>query len=233
MFNGNKIEQNNYLNPSNEFNEMKRSNVFKNDHEDDDYRELYQNFTTNNYGINQHYTKKLSSNNDKLNRIRSYSKKNEMKNNFPNYLINLDLNKISSNDQKNKDKDKDIGLYTSNSFLNKSKQDNNRYKNEISPEKYLDDILKKNEIDIQENSNDIVLQTLSSENNQNSFLKNSIKDISEFDFFRNTLNKNKNKKENNVLKKSKNKKLPPINNSNTEKNENLKSENNNKENNKN
>ena len=207
MFNGNKIEENVDLKSMNEIQENKINDNYHyiNENKNDDLTELKkdnskikeQNYNTNIEENSNFYHFRKISPNSKENSLsnRLSSRNTEIKNNFPNYLINIDLNKLSINNHKNID----ISLLSSTSFLNNNRPNynNNRENKEISPEKYLDDILQKNELDIQNDYNKIFIQTLSSENNDNhdnqnnSILTNSIKSSSEFDFLKNTLNKNR------------------------------------------
>ena len=222
MFNGNKIELNEELNSINENQENK---LFKNYHYINNHNQTKRNIPQKDYSFDYHidfntnydedlnfYDKRkiysLSSEKINSNKLTSRDKENrQKKHNMPNYLYNIDLNKLSTNNHKNID----ISLLSSNSFINNNKQNNinNSNKKEISPEKYLDDILKKNETDFQNNYNKIIIQTLSSENNDNknnsSILTNSIRSSSEFDFFKNTLNKTNNLVKNNKLQKINNK----------------------------
>ena len=222
MFNGNKKEKNENVNLKSmngikekeemqnyhyiNFNKYDYSN--SNSHKKESIFEYENHFNLNNEDNSYLYNnKKFSTNsNEKLNSNKISSRYRDIKHNIPNYLINLDLNKISINNNKNID----ISLLSSNSFINNNRQNNNSNKKEISPEKYLDDILRKNEADIKNCYNKIFIQTLSSDNNDNqnnSLLSNSIRSSAEFDFFKNTLNKNK--KNNNL---NKNGKLKKINN---------------------
>ena len=212
MFNGNKIELNEDR-YSIHFNKILSNYHYINNNNQEnpnipqkDYSLDYNiNFNTNyDADLNFYENKKIYSlSSEKINSNKQTSREKENRNirhNMPNYLYNIDLNKLPINNHKNID----ISLLSSTSFINTNKQNNinNSSKKEISPEKYLDDILKKNETDIQNNYNKIIIQTLSSENNDNknnsSLLSNSIRNSSEFDFFKNTLNKN-----NTLIKKNK------------------------------
>ena len=191
MFNRNIIEQNEDLKTYKEIqeNNTNENYHYKNGRNKENSLEYPNNYNTNNETNSEYnFNKKIFLNSrERLNSIRLSNRNNEIKYNIPDYLFNIDLNKLPNNN-----KNIDISLLSSNSFVNKNKQ-NNSNKNEISPEKYLDDILRINEKDIHNNHNKMIIETLSSENNENqnnSLLTNSIKSSSEFDFFKKTLNKN-------------------------------------------
>ena len=221
MFNGNKFEKNeikvqngtqdNQSNQNHQYIYNGNDNDYLSNHQKDNSLEYQQNYNINNINneensyLNNNYRKMSLNSSERQNSYRLSSRNNEKMHNTPNYLINMDLNKLSLNNHKNID----ISLLSSNSFINNNNynRQNNNNKKDISPEKYLDEILKKNETEIQNNYNKIIIQTLSSENNDNnnqniSILTNSIKSSSEFDFFKNTLNKNKNENKNNINKKN-------------------------------
>ena len=98
----------------------------------------------------------------KNNRPNSHEK--EYKKNFPNYLCNIDLNKLPTYNNYNDENNK-------NSLLL-----NNNDDKDISPEKYLEDILAGNE-------NDIIVSL----DNKNYFTSNIFKSSKEFDILKNTL----------------------------------------------
>ena len=195
MFNGNKIERNIDLN---EINQHKKNENYHyiNSHNDGNIIKVNQERNSINSKIipnNCNYRKMAQSlyEKDQLNIINT--RNSSKKHNIPDYLYNVDLNKLSNN---NHDKI-DISLLSSSSFIYNNNSNNNNpnisnNKEEISPEKYLDDVLKKDEKDIQRNYNKLLVQTLSSDNNlnQNSILTNSIRSDSEFDFFKKTINRN-------------------------------------------
>lgn len=198
MFNGNKIERNIGLNEISQY--KKNENYhYINSHNDGNIIKANQERNSINTKIitNNCNYRKVSQNlyeKDQQNKINT--RNSSKKHNIPDYLYNIDLNKLSNN---NHDRI-DISLLSSNSFINNNNNNNNSHKlnmsnnnrEEISPEKYLDDVLKKDEKDIQKNYNKLLVQTLSSDNNinQNSILTNSIRSDSEFDFFKKTMNRN-------------------------------------------
>ena len=207
MFNGNKIERNIDLN---ELNQSKKN---------ENYHYINSHNNGNIIKVNQERNSiisKIISNNcnyrkvpqnlyekDQSNKINT--RNSSKKHNIPDYLYNIDLNKLSNNNHERID----ISLLSSNSLINNNNNNNNKQdfinnnREEISPEKYLDDVLKKDEKDIQKNYNKLLVQTLSSDNNinQNSILTNSIRSDSEFDFFKKTINRNyKDIKQDNINK---------------------------------
>ena len=100
---------------------------------------------------------------------RPNSHKKEIKRRLPNLLYNIDLNKLSTfNNEDNED--------NKNFFLSKEKNKEN-----ISPEKYLEDILTGNEID------DNMMISLNEKDKKNHLMSNTFKSSAEFDALKNTL----------------------------------------------
>ena len=200
MFNGNKIERNIDLNEI-DLNKKNENYHYIKSHNDGNIIKVNQERYSINTKIitNNCNYRKVPQNLYEKDQLNKMNTRNSLKkHNIPDYLYNIDLNKLSNN---NHDRI-DISLLSSNSFIknnninnnnNNNKPDfSNNNKEEISPEKYLDDVLKKDEKDIQNNFNKLLVQTLSSDNNlnQNSILTNSIRSDSEFDFFKKTINRN-------------------------------------------
>ena len=198
MFNGNKIERNIDLNEIN-LHKKNENYHYINSHNDGNIIKVSQErnsintkIITNNCNYRKMPQNLYEKDQSNILNVRNSSKKH----NIPDYLYNIDLNKLSNN---NHDRI-DISLLSSESFINNNNNNNNNNckqnisnnREEISPEKYLDDVLKKDEKDIQNNYNKLLVQTLSSDNNlnQNSILTNSIRSDSEFDFFKKTINRN-------------------------------------------
>ena len=101
---------------------------------------------------------------------RSNSHKKEIKKGLPNFLYNIDLNKLSKyNNDYDDEKNKNLLL------------SNNKEKRDISPEKYLEDILAGNEIE-----NNIMI-SLDQNDNKNILMSNTFKSSKEFDILKNTL----------------------------------------------
>ena len=200
MFNGNKIERNIDLNEI-DLNKKNENYHYIKSHNDGNIIKVNQERYSINTKIitNNCNYRKVPQNLYEKDQLNKMNTRNSLKkHNIPDYLYNIDLNKLSNN---NHDRI-DISLLSSNSFIKNNNINNNNNNNkpdfsnnnreEISPEKYLDDVLKKDEKDIQNNFNKLLVQTLSSDNNlnQNSILTNSIRSDSEFDFFKKTINRN-------------------------------------------
>ena len=100
---------------------------------------------------------------------RSNSHKKEIKKKLPNYLYNIDLNKLSTY---NHDDDK-------RNINNKILESNNLNNEDISPEKYLEDILAGNE--------DNIIVSLDKNDYKNFLMSNTLKSSKEFDILKNTL----------------------------------------------
>ena len=106
---------------------------------------------------------------------RSNSHKKEIKKGLPNFLCNIDLNKLSTFNNDNDDEKNNKNLLLTNS----------KEKRDISPEKYLEDILTGNEFE-----NNIII-SLDKTDNKNSLMSNTFKNSKEFDILKNTLFKEK------------------------------------------
>jgi len=102
---------------------------------------------------------------------RSNSHKKEIKKGLPKFLCNIDLNKLSTFNNDNDDQNINENLLLTNS----------KEKRDISPEKYLEDILTGNEFE-----NNIII-SLDKNDNQNSLMSNTFKNSKEFDILKNTL----------------------------------------------
>ena len=100
---------------------------------------------------------------------RPNSHKKEIKRRLPNLLYNIDLNKLSTFNNEDNENNK-------NFFLSKEKDNEN-----ISPEKYLEDILTGNEID------DNMMISLNEKDRKNHLMSNTFKSSAEFDALKNTL----------------------------------------------
>ena len=158
MFNGNKLmsieDDLNLINKKiNENNRNEKNYHFLNNKK----REL-------SYDIIQRNDDEKNKNVINLKNNRPNSHKKEDKRNFPNILFNIDLNNLPTYNNENDGRKKNSLLLNDN--------DNK----DISPEKYLEDILAGNE-------NDIIV----SFDNKNYFTSNILKSSKEFDILKNTL----------------------------------------------
>jgi len=158
MFNGNK-----FMSIENNLNLINKK-IQENNRNQKNYHYLNNKKRELSYDIIRRKDEQNNKNIFNLKNNRSNSHEKEYKKNFPNYLYNIDLNELPTynncNDEKNK-----------NSLLL-----NNNDDKDISPEKYLEDILAGNE-------NDIIVSL----DNKNYFTSNIFKSSKEFDILKNTL----------------------------------------------